>query len=65
MIVIRFFINILFSCIILFFSFVRKCTQTIIDNARENGYVETLFGRRRYLPNINSSNSSTKGKLIN
>lgn len=24
--------------------------------ARENGYVETLFGRRRYLPDINSRN---------
>lgn len=28
-----------------------------IDFARENGYVETLLGRRRYLKNINSQNS--------
>jgi DNA polymerase-1 len=28
-----------------------------IDFARENGYVETLLGRRRYLKNINSMNS--------
>ncbi len=27
-----------------------------IDFARENGYVETLMGRRRYLTNINSQN---------
>lgn len=28
-----------------------------IDFARENGYVETLLGRRRYLNNINSQNA--------
>lgn len=28
-----------------------------IDFARRNGYVETMFGRRRYLRDINSSNS--------
>lgn len=28
-----------------------------IDFARENGYVETLLGRRRYLKNINSRNA--------
>ena len=27
-----------------------------IDFARENGYVETIMGRRRYLTNINSQN---------
>ncbi len=30
--------------------------QNKIDFARENGYVETLMGRRRYLTNINSQN---------
>lgn len=29
--------------------------------AREHGYVETLFGRRRYLPNINSKNGTVRG----
>ena len=29
--------------------------QTVLE-ARMNGYVSTLFGRRRYLPDINSSN---------
>jgi len=28
-----------------------------IDFARENGYVETILGRRRYLKNINSRNA--------
>ncbi len=28
-----------------------------VDLARENGYVETVLGRRRYLKNINSQNS--------
>ena len=28
--------------------------------ARENGYVETLFGRRRYLPDINSHNGTVR-----
>lgn len=30
---------------------------TSILNAREKGYAETLFGRRRYLPDINSKNN--------
>ncbi len=28
--------------------------------ARKNGYVETLFGRRRYVPDINSKNGSIR-----
>lgn len=28
----------------------------IVEEARKNGYVETLFGRRRLLPDINASN---------
>ena len=28
-----------------------------VDFARENGYVETILGRRRYLKDINSQNS--------
>ena len=28
----------------------------IVDFAYKNGYVETMFNRRRYLPEINSSN---------
>ena len=29
--------------------------------ARKKGYVETLFGRRRYLPDINSQNATVRG----
>ena len=31
-----------------------------IGFARENGYVETLFGRRRYLPDINARNATVR-----
>ena len=30
--------------------------ETAIEDARKNGYVTTMFNRRRYLPDINSSN---------
>jgi len=39
--------------------------KTYMDNtvaqARENGYVETIMKRRRYLPDINSSNAIVRG----
>lgn len=31
------------------------------ETARRNGYAETLFGRRRYLPDINSRNATVRG----
>ena len=31
------------------------------EEARRKGYVETLFGRRRYLPDINSGNATVRG----
>ena len=38
--------------------------RSFIDNsiafARENGYVETLFGRRRYLPDITARNATVR-----
>jgi len=37
------------------FSKVKEYMDKIIVEARANGYVETLLGRRRYLPEINSS----------
>ncbi|MCX6740181.1 MAG: DNA polymerase I [Candidatus Parcubacteria bacterium] len=33
---------------------IKKYIQETKDFAKENGYVETLFGRRRYLPDIHS-----------
>lgn len=35
---------------------VKTYMDTIVENAKEKGYVETLFGRRRYLPELNSKN---------
>jgi DNA polymerase-1 len=32
-----------------------------VDFARENGYVETISGRRRYLKDINSANAIVRG----
>ncbi|MGL4520059.1 MAG: DNA polymerase I [Phocaeicola sp.] len=32
-----------------------------IERAREKGYIETLFGRKRYLPDIHSRNSVVRG----
>ncbi len=32
-----------------------------VDFARENGYVQTVLGRRRYLKNINSANAIVRG----
>jgi len=33
----------------------KKYTQSLIEQAQNQGYVETMFGRRRYLPDIHSS----------
>jgi DNA polymerase-1 len=38
------------------FSGVRAYLDLQVKLARENGYVETLFGRRRYIPEINDKN---------
>lgn len=35
---------------------VRRYMKEIVERARENGYVETLFGRRRYIPDIKAKN---------
>ena len=40
---------------------VRKFMDSSIGMAREKGYVETMFGRRRYLPDILSRNSVVRG----
>jgi DNA polymerase-1 len=37
------------------YSGVKKYTQNLIKEAEKNGYVETLFGRKRHLPEINST----------
>ncbi|MFB6957292.1 DNA polymerase I [Streptomyces sp. NPDC056309] len=38
------------------FGGVRDYLRRVVDEARATGYTETLFGRRRYLPDLNSDN---------
>lgn len=38
-----------------------KYMKTCIDECKSKGYVTTLMGRRRFLPEINSVNKSHKG----
>ncbi|QIJ62101.1 DNA polymerase I [Streptomyces sp. JB150] len=38
------------------FGGVRDYLHRVVDEARATGYTETLFGRRRYLPDLNSDN---------
>lgn len=40
---------------------IRDYIQECIDRAKQNGYVETIFHRKRYLADINSSNSIVRG----
>lgn len=40
---------------------VKKYMDDMVASARKNGYVQTLFGRRRYLPDINSRNFNIRG----
>ena len=35
---------------------VKQCMDKLVEDARSKGYAETLCGRRRYLPDLNSSN---------
>lgn len=42
------------------FPAIRSFIDDTIAAARENGYVETIFGRRRYLPDINAKNATVR-----
>lgn len=48
------------------FSGVRQYMTDIVEYAKEHGYVQTLFGRRRYIPEINAKNKQVQafGKRI-
>lgn len=39
------------------FSGVRQYMKDVVESAKEKGYVETVFARRRYLPELTSSNA--------
>ena len=40
---------------------VKQYMDNVINEARENGYVSTILGRRRYLRDINSRNATMRG----
>ena len=42
------------------FAGVRAFLDQTVASAREKGYVETIFGRRRYIPEITSSNAAIR-----
>ncbi|MEM9399062.1 MAG: DNA polymerase I [Verrucomicrobiota bacterium] len=42
------------------YSGVKKYMEKTVAEARENGYVETISGRRRYLPDIKSANANVR-----
>ena len=42
------------------FPAIRSFIDDTVASARENGYVETLFGRRRYLPDFSSRNATVR-----
>jgi DNA polymerase-1 len=43
------------------FPAVRGYMDKVVNDAREREYVETILGRRRYLPDINSRNQTNRG----
>ena len=43
------------------FSGIKTYMEEIVESAKENGFVETLLGRRRYLRDINSRNYTVRG----
>ena len=39
---------------------VRRYMQQVVEDARQKGYTQTLFGRRRYIPELTSSNFNVR-----
>ncbi len=42
------------------YSGVDNYMKTVVENAKKDGYVSTLFGRRRYLPELSASNGMVR-----
>ena len=36
--------------------------QDVIDGGRQKGYVSTMYGRRRYLPELNNANAALRAQ---
>lgn len=43
------------------YSGVRKYLDQIVDKAKSTGYAETMFGRRRYIPELHARNAQQRG----
>lgn len=43
---------------------IKKYIKNVIERAKETEYVETVTGRRRYLPNINHDNLAIRSKFL-
>lgn len=41
---------------------VKKFLEDILENARLNGFVETMYGTRRYIPDINAKNKNIQNQ---
>ncbi|XP_023215644.1 DNA polymerase theta-like [Centruroides sculpturatus] len=41
---------------------IKKYTESVVNACRKHGFVETLYGRRRYLPSINSVIAHVRAK---
>ena len=39
---------------------IKNYMKQVVVDAKKNGYAETIFGRRRYLPELNSSNFAVR-----
>ena len=42
------------------YSGIDKYMHDVVEKAKDTGYVETVFGRRRYLPELSASNGMTR-----
>ena len=49
-----------------YYSGIKDYMERIVKSAKENGYVSTIYGRRRYLPELNSPKFSVRefGKRV-
>lgn len=43
---------------------IKEYVKKVINECKKNEYVETILGRRRYLPNINHRSPAIKSKTV-
>lgn len=43
---------------------IKKFIKETIDSCRKKGYIETVSGRKRYLPHINETNTTKRGNVF-